>query len=68
MIRFALILMSPLKFRVFQELREKIMSDEILFEEQPQWEEVSESAKDLITKMLDKNPDTRITIANALGE
>ncbi|KAL4223738.1 Calcium calmodulin-dependent protein kinase kinase 2 [Mactra antiquata] len=40
-------------------LHQKILKDPVIFPEQP---EVSESLKDIILKMLDKNPETRITL------
>ncbi|CAM6125281.1 unnamed protein product [Calypogeia fissa] len=50
----------------YEELRDKIMNEEVAFS-QPAWEHVSESAKILIKKMLDKDPDFRITTAEALA-
>eukprot|EP00050_Salpingoeca_kvevrii_P009109 m.307196 g.307196 ORF g.307196 m.307196 type:complete len:366 (+) comp19807_c0_seq1:2-1099(+) len=35
--------------------------------EAPDWDDISDSAKDLVSRMLDVNPNTRITVAQALA-
>ncbi|BBN17583.1 hypothetical protein MPTK1_7g15530 [Marchantia polymorpha subsp. ruderalis] len=47
-------------------LKEKILHDEVEFSH-PAWGDVSECAKDLLKKMLEKNPDFRITVDEALS-
>ncbi|XP_045172818.1 calcium/calmodulin-dependent protein kinase kinase 1-like isoform X2 [Mercenaria mercenaria] len=42
-------------------LHKKILKDPVIFPEKPA---ISEGIKDLILKMLDKNPETRITLPN----
>lgn len=46
---------------------EEIIKGEIDFESQP-WPSISESAKDLVRKMLTKDPRRRITAAQVLGK
>lgn len=46
---------------------EEIIKGEVDFESHP-WPSISESAKDLVRKMLTKDPKKRITAAQALGK
>ncbi|KAL2630634.1 hypothetical protein R1flu_015320 [Riccia fluitans] len=49
-----------------EDLKRKILHEEVEFSH-PAWDDVSESAKDLLRKMLEKNPDYRITVDEALS-
>ena len=53
-------------FGGIQELNRKIIETPIDFEE-PHWSEISESAKDLIMKMLTKDPNLRPTAPECLN-
>lgn len=46
---------------------DEVVKGEIDFESQP-WPSISESAKDLVRKMLTKDPRRRITAAQVLGK
>ncbi|KAL3688510.1 hypothetical protein R1sor_014819 [Riccia sorocarpa] len=56
----------PFKGENLEDLKRKILHDEVEFSH-PAWDDVSESAKDLLRKLLEKNPDYRITIDEALS-
>lgn len=51
----------PFEDDMILSLHKKILEDSVIFPEKPT---VSDGLKDLILKMLDKNPDTRITLSN----
>ena len=46
-------------------IAQEIVNAVLSFDSEP-WSEVSDDCKDLITRLLDKNPKTRITIADVL--
>jgi calcium-dependent protein kinase len=49
-----------------ERIAESIIRGEINFEREP-WPKVSRAAKDLVKKMLDPNPSTRLTAKQVVG-
>lgn len=45
---------------------ENILKDELKFVDSELWQQVSNQAKDLVSRLLDKNPSTRISATEAL--
>ncbi|KEH24281.1 calcium-dependent protein kinase 1 isoform X1 [Medicago truncatula] len=56
----------PFDGELEQEIFDKVLHGEIDFSSDP-WPSISESAKDLVKKMLDRDPKTRITAHEALS-
>jgi serine/threonine protein kinase len=50
-----------------ERIAESIIRGEINFEREP-WPKVSQTAKDLVKKMLDPNPSTRLTAKQVFGK
>jgi len=50
-----------------KEIFDEVLHGEIDFSSDP-WPRISESAKDLVKKMLDRDPKTRITAHEALSK
>jgi len=48
-----------------QEILKKVATEKIKFDGE-EWKDLSDEVKDLLKKMLDRNPDTRISAENAL--
>jgi calcium-dependent protein kinase len=55
----------PFTGKTDEEIRQKIMRAPLRFDGR-EWDGVSDAAKDLITKMLDRDPYSRITAETAL--
>ena len=66
MLYYVISLEYPFEDSVTTELFRKIKEDSLQFEPRDAWEDISENFKDLIGKMLEKDPEKRIKIEDIL--